>query len=259
MKQTVLFWILAVVITVASAVYQRLTGPTYPLSGTITLAGGHQVSYMLDRSHAGSDNAPVSILTGDSSIAGTLVWRPYKSSEEWQTSVMSADGPMLRGELPVQAPMKKIEYRVVLTGGGQTTSLPPEGPLMMRFKDSVPLWVIIPHVLVMFLAMLLATRTGLEAFAGQPSITRLTNWTLGSLFVGGFVLGPLATHYAFGLWWTGWPVGADITDNKTLIAFVVWAIAWAIIRRVKNPKPWVLAAALVMLAVFLIPHSVSSN
>ena len=170
MKQTVLFWILAIIITVASAIYQRLTGPTYPLAGSVKLANGHEVSYSLDRSHAGGDNALVTVHTKDTSIAGTLMWRPYQSSGEWQTSLMHYDGGMLRGELPAQSPMEKIEYQIALSFDAQGAILPLGGPLMMRFKNTVPLWVIVPHVLVMFAAMLLATRTGLEVFAKQPSL-----------------------------------------------------------------------------------------
>lgn len=259
MKRSVLFWILAVIITIASAVYQRLTGPTYPLAGAVKLPNGQEVSFSLQRTHAGTDAAPVSLLTQDSAIGGTLMWRSYRSSEEWQTSPMQYDGAMLRGEMPARAALEKIEYQIALHVDGQEKLLPLGGPLMMRFKGAVPLWVLIPHVLVMFAAMLLATRTGLEVFSAQPSIARFVNWTVVSLFVGGFIMGPLATYYAFDLWWTGWPVGSDITDNKTLIAFVVWVITWAVSTRVKNPKPWVFAAAVVMLIVFMIPHSISTN
>jgi len=255
----VLFWILAVLITIASAVYQRLTGPTYPLAGAVKLASGHEVSFSLQRTHAGKDTAPVSVLTQDSAITGTLMWRSYRSSEQWETAAMHYDGAMLRGEIPARAPLEKIEYQIALSVDGQETLVPLGGPLMMRFKGVVPLWVLIPHVLVMFAAMLLATRTGLEVFAAQASIARFVDWTVISLFIGGFVMGPLATYYAFDLWWTGWPVGNDITDNKTLIAFAVWVIAWAVSKRVNNPKPWVFAAAVVMLIVFLIPHSISAN
>jgi len=31
-------WVLAFIITIAAAVYQRATGPTYPVSGKISLA-----------------------------------------------------------------------------------------------------------------------------------------------------------------------------------------------------------------------------
>lgn len=259
MKRSVLFWILAVIITVASAIYQRLTGPTYPLAGAVKLPNGQEVSFSLQRTHGGGGAAPVSVLTRDSAIAGTLMWRSYRSSEEWQTAAMQYDGAMLRAEMPARPPLEKVEYQISLSVDGQATLLPLGGPLMMRFKGEVPLWVLIPHVLVMFAAMLLATRTGLEVFAAERSIARFVNWTVISLFVGGFVMGPLATYYAFDLWWTGWPVGNDITDNKTLIAFAVWVIAWAVSKRAKNPKPWVFAAAVVMLIVFMIPHSISAN
>jgi len=259
MKRSVLFWILAVAITIASAVYQRLTGPTYPLAGAMKLANGHEVSFSLQRTHAGGDPAQVAVLTHDSAIGGTLMWRSYRSAEPWQTSAMQYDGAMLRGEMPARSALEKIEYQIALNAEGQETLLPQGGPLMMRFKGEVPLWVLIPHVLVMFAAMLLATRTGLEVFAPQASIARFVNWTVISLFIGGFVMGPLATYFAFDLWWTGWPVGNDITDNKTLIAFVVWVITWAVSKRVSNPKPWVFVAAIVMLIVFMIPHSISSN
>ncbi len=259
MKQSTLFWILAIIITIASAIYQRLTGPTYPLAGTVKLPTGQEVSYRLDRSHAGLDDAAVTILTHDSSITGQLMWRPYGSSDQWQASPMQYDDGMLEGEIPHQAPMEKVEYQVTVAAQGQQMIIPLGGPLVMRFKDEVPLWVIIPHVIVMFAAMLLSTRAGFEVFAKEPAVRKLADWTLISLFVGGFVMGPLATYHAFGLWWTGWPVGNDITDNKTLIAFVIWALAWLIARRAKNPKPWIFAAAVVMLLVFLIPHSISGN
>ena len=259
MKRSVLFWILAVIITIGSAVYQRLTGPTHPLAGAVKLPNGHEVSFSLQRTHAGSGTAPVSVLTQDSAIAGKLMWRTYRSSEQWQTSAMLHDGGMLRAEMPARAPLQKIEYQVMLNLDGQETLLPLGSPVVMRFKGNVPLWVLIPHVIVMFAAMLIATRTGLEAFSAQPSITRFVNWTVVSLIIGGFIMGPLATYYAFNLWWTGWPVGDDITDSKTLAAFVVWVATWAIVKWVKNPKPWVFAAAVVMLIVFMIPHSISAN
>ena len=38
MKKT-LFWITAVLITVAAAMYQRMTGPTYPEKTSVTVEG----------------------------------------------------------------------------------------------------------------------------------------------------------------------------------------------------------------------------
>jgi hypothetical protein len=61
--------------------------------------------------------------------------------------------------------------------------------------------------------------------------------------------------FAFGSLWTGFPFGYDLTDNKTLIAFIGWVIALIAGRKGKPARGWVLAAAILLLIVFLIPHS----
>ncbi|MBI4877207.1 MAG: hypothetical protein HY822_21445, partial [Acidobacteria bacterium] len=83
-----------------------------------------------------------------------------------------------------------------------------------------------------------------------------TLWTVGFLLVGGMILGPVVQKYAFDAFWTGWPFGHDLTDNKTAVAFVAWVGAWVASARSRNPRRWMVFAALVTLAVFLIPHSV---
>jgi hypothetical protein len=125
----------------------------------------------------------------------------------------------------------------------------------IRFRGDVPPWVLVPHIFFMFLAMFLSTRAGLEVFSPRPRFKGLTWGTLATLFIGGMAIGVFVTHYAFGEWWTGFPVGNDITDSKTLIAFVGWLAAALAVGRSKLEKAWVVLAALVMLAVFAIPHS----
>ena len=51
-------WVLSVVITVASAGYQRRTGPTYALDGTAAI-GGQTIDWSLGRSHGGDGDQPV--------------------------------------------------------------------------------------------------------------------------------------------------------------------------------------------------------
>jgi hypothetical protein len=104
--------------------------------------------------------------------------------------------------------------------------------------------------------MLLSTRTGLEIFRKEKdNLLKLTYWTLGFLLIGGFVLGPAVQLYAFDAWWTGFPFGTDLTDNKTLIALIVWLTAFFMYKRTTRPRVWAFAAAVVMMIIFLIPHS----
>ena len=111
------------------------------------------------------------------------------------------------------------------------------------------------HIILIFGAMLLSTRTGLEFFNPEPKIRLLAFWTVGFLFVGGAILGPLVQYYAFGIFWSGWPVGIDLTDNKTAIALIGWIIVAVFLPRLKRPKAWALGAAILLTLVYLIPHS----
>jgi hypothetical protein len=61
--------------------------------------------------------------------------------------------------------------------------------------------------------------------------------------------------YAFNSYWTGWPFGGDLTDNKTALAFLGWVCALVALYRSKRPRAWALGAAIFLLLVYLIPHS----
>ncbi len=68
------------------------------------------------------------------------------------------------------------------------------------------------------------------------------------------ILGPLVQKYAFGELWTGVPFGWDLTDNKTLIAFIFWILAVVMNRKKERPL-YTALAAVVLLLVYSIPHS----
>jgi hypothetical protein len=169
---------------------------------------------------------------------------------------MAFQDGQLSAELPHQPPAGKIMYRVILTSPeGQPTELTSE-PVIIRFKGDVPAAVLIPHIILMFAAMLLSTRTGLEALARGPGTRGMTLWTVILLFGGGLILGPVVQKYAFGAIWTGWPFGHDLTDNKTVVAFAAWLIALIRVWKRSDRRLSVIVASVVLLAIYLIPHSV---
>jgi hypothetical protein len=249
-----LLWLLAFLITASTAVYQRMTGPTYPISGKTTI-GNTQIKYELLRTHETGKDCPVQIEVQNPGITGEVLYKRHKTSDLWSSIPMEREDNSLIGYLPSQPPAGKLQYKVTLTHQGEETSLTGENPVIIRFKGAVPNWVLIPHVIVMFMAMLFSARAGLEALKPKSNPRKLALWTTGLLFVGGFILGPLVQKFAFGALWTGFPFGYDLTDNKTLIAFIGWIIALIAGRGGKPARGWVLAAAILLLIVFLIPHS----
>ena len=255
MKKSILLWLIAFVLTVITAVYQRMTGPTYPVSGEVTFEGEH-IEYKLPRSHGGEGDHKIEIEINDNSTEGKLLWKRYKTSDDWSTVEMVKDGNKLIASLPHQPPAGKLVYHIALQKNNQIIKLPKDGEVIIRFKGDVPIYFLIPHIIFIFGAMLLSTRTGLEYFNAGMKFKSLTIFTFIFLIVGGFILGPIIQYYAFGAFWTGFPFGHDLTDNKVLIGFIGWLLALIALYKFKNPKRWIIFASILMFVIFLIPHSV---
>ena len=240
-------WLLAVIITLALSVYQRRTGPTNPKRITIELNGE---SYPVKLPRSGVRNDAIVSLKGlPEGTEAQIHYRRFPTSDGYTTVDFRWNGNELQATLPVQPVAGKLQY--YLTVGGK--DYPADAPVLIRFRNDVPAGVLIPHILFMFAAMLFAVYTLLlvltrKKYKGWLIVTAIT------LFIGGFILGPLVQHVAFGPWWTGFPFGTDLTDNKTLISFLFFIAALATLKWKYNK--WMVAlAVLVMLAVFTIPHS----
>jgi hypothetical protein len=243
---------LALLITLASAVWQRRSGPTYPVDGCVAV-GGRAVDLKLTRTHGGPGDQPVRVAAPDATITGAVAFRRYPTNDGWTVLPMARAGSDLVAALPHQPPAGKLEYQVRLVNGGESAVFPPR-PAVTRFKGDVPTAILIPHVLCMFLGMLFSTLTGLAAVSGART-RALAFATLGLIAVGGFILGPIVQKAAFGAYWTGVPFGWDLTDNKTLIAGLFWAGAILVQRPGRTARIEILAAAVTTLLVFAIPHS----
>jgi len=251
MKRTFI-WIFAILLTISAAFYQRLTGPTHPQRIAATLSG-QTYNFKLLRSFDGSGDCPIEITVPDPEVSGTLEYRIYLQKADFAQLPMKRDGQLLFASLPHQGMAGKLEYRIILKKGNEQVELNSGIPTVIRFKGYVPSFILIPHILIMLLAMLFSNVAGIFALFKIPSV-KMMKITLGTIFIGGLIMGPLVQKYAFNELWAGVPYGWDLTDNKTLIAFVAWVIA-LLFNWKKESRYWVVAAAVVTLGIFSIPHS----
>ncbi len=254
-KKNWFLWLLSLIITLSSAYYQRATGPTHPLLGKIKIEN-KVFKYKLPRTHGGNDAQAVSIIMPKKSISGFLVWKRYKTNDNWNYDSLKRSGDTLTAFLPGQPPAGKLEYYLKLEDNGNEYIIPEENIVVIRFKGKVPTGILIPHILAMFLVMLFSTRAGLEIISRSGKVKAYVYWTLGFLIIGGFIFGPLVQKFAFGELWAGIPFGWDLTDNKTLISLVGWLIVLWAFRKTKYPERWALFGAIITFVIFLIPHSV---
>jgi hypothetical protein len=254
MNRSWALWLLAFLVTAGSAIFQRMTGPTYPVRGA-TEVGGSPVVFKFDRAHRGAGDHLVRVNAPDPAVTGSLYWKRHPIDTEWNILPMARRGAVLEAALPHQPPAGKLDYLVLLSKGSVNRLATDGVATVIRFRGDVPAPVLAVHVIGIFSAMLVSTRAGLEALAGRPALKKYTLWTIGLLLVGGMILGPVVQKYAFGAFWTCWPLGHDLTDNKTAVAFLAWLAAWAALNRAANPRRWMAGAAAVTFLIFLIPHS----
>lgn len=253
MKMNRILWLIALLLTLVLAIYQRLTGPTYPIKGQQILSGT-EIRYKLYRSWTSHQPLPVRVAgEGIASMRLHYCRYPLIAGEEWSIVQMVTHDGAFQAFIPGQPAAGKVAYKVEVISPGNVNWLAQGKPVVARFKNEMPAWLLILHVVFMFAAMMLAFRAGLEALRPGGSWQRFIPWTLAVTALGGLILGPLVQKYAFGAYWTGFPVGSDLTDTKILFVFFFWLAAFFLRRR---SRWWTVAAMLLMVAVYLIPHSV---
>ena len=246
-------WIFALLLTLAAAFYQRQTGPTLPVTTAIN-TGIQKFPVEFPRSFAGKGDCPIVIRISDISVKGFLSYRKYPTRDSMTKVTLVRQGDQLVAKLPNQPPAGKIEYKVELEKDGTSLVIDPETPIVIRFRGEVPATVLIPHIILMFLAMFFSNVTGIYAIFRIRHYRYLALVTFAILFVGGMVFGPIVQKYAFHEWWAGVPYGWDLTDNKTLIAVLAWLLAVVMIRK-RSAAYWIILASLITIAIFTIPHS----
>ncbi|OGR40898.1 MAG: hypothetical protein A2X35_02915 [Elusimicrobia bacterium GWA2_61_42] len=247
------FWVLSFLITLSFAVFQRMTGPTYPVKGGAVDGTGIS-GYRLPRScTTGGDDCRVRV-NYKGPLQGRVEWRRYRTTDAVQVSPLEFKDGLLFFLLPSQPPAGKLEYRVFVEHPSGERELSP-GPVVTRFKGPVPAWALTPHIIFIFLFMFFSVRIAFTALVEQTPLKHAVVINLAFLLLGGFLFGPLVQYYAFGQAWTGFPFGYDLTDNKTLLMLLAWLPAlWSVLKD-RPARRRVLLAFAVTAAVYLVPHS----
>ncbi len=276
-----LLWVVAFVLMAAAVIYQRSTGPTYPKRGAITVEG-QEWKYRLVRSEETIRHAQVVLPSPSSGVQATLHWRRYPTQDDFtavqlafaadvEVDKLDTVGGMV-ADLPKQPAAGKLEYYLEVEADGKSLRIPEitsetepgEENIVLRYKDPVPGSVLWPHIIFMIFSFLIGMRAFFAALVDPINMRKLAWFTLFCLTVGGMVLGPIVQKYAFGHYWTGFPYGSDLTDNKHLIQWIVWILACGVIGFKAKPKEGVgravvAVAAVVMIGVYLIPHSMRGS
>ncbi len=267
MTKKILLWVLAVLLALTAMIYQRSTGPTYEYKGYLE-HHGKSYKYELLRSQETTQGAKITLpMIEGANYSATLHYKRYLTKDPISTKDFKLDeNKQLMAQLPLQPAAGKMEYFITGSIDGAGFNIPGKEAdrIILRYKDPVPDYILIPHVTLMILVIIFGIRAGLSAIFDSNTMRRWTLIAFTAMTVGGMILGPLVQKSAFGEYWTGFPFGGDFTDNKMLIMWLVWAFALTVIgfkpkKKENISRSTVILAAVVMMVVYLIPHSMGGS
>jgi hypothetical protein len=214
--------------------------------------------------------------SGDIAEPGVFLY--YKSEQELFVVV-----PMQRfeegqyfGNIPAHERGSLIKYYVEGRAGQDlVVQVPAEGRPRFEFyfKGTPNRYVLIAHIAVIFAALFFFILAGYFAYRGLKErraslhVPRLGLVGAVLFFIASIPLGMIVAYHTYGKLWTGFPVGNDLTDNKSLVILLYWAAATFFYRGSalrKDPGsdilpgraiPYVYIVGFMITAVlFLIPH-----
>jgi hypothetical protein len=250
MKQSIILWTAAVVITFVAGFLQSRLSSEYPVSGSFGIEG-KETGYKLDRVYYGNDDYKFFLRTeSDSSLTGKVYWKTEGSSS-WNSSTLNKKGEIISGSIPRSGPGTKVSYYVELNYKGKDYFIPGKNEsVTMTFYGKVPGSISFFYWATLLGAVLLAVRTGLEYFRYPGNLKKIEVFTLIAVISNVFVFNSVRMTYKLGSVGKSVVSISDMFPVSSVLLLAVWIIATALIFNTKNFRIWAPAAALVTLLIF---------
>lgn len=198
--------------------------------------------------------------------------RPYSFSE-----MSPLEGGRYFGAIPPYSRGDKLEYYIeARTASDMVTRVPAKEKresFVVTVKGRPNRYVLIAHVVFVFIALFFFIFCGYLSYRALQHrrsllyIPRIAFLGTAAFFVASIPLGMLVAYQTYGKPWTGFPVGGDLTDNKSLAILIYWTVCAVLYRGSlwrKDPSqdllpmvtlPYVhLAGTVITVVLFVLPH-----
>lgn len=253
MKNTIILWASAAILTFFTGFIQNRTSWEYPISGTIGIEG-KKVSYLLEKVHRAKGNHFIVLRTDIKNLAGILKWKKLDEHAHWQTDTMSYSDLKLSGMIPSQDAQTEVEYNISLWHNEKESFIPSNGYHTVKFLGAVPLSITIHYYLTLFAGLLLAFRAGLEIFHIKPRLRLYSIFSLISFFSCALIFAPVQKTYELGAIGKSIPPIENIFEIWLLMIVIVWIVNLILISSTKSSKLIVIVSVIVTLILFFMQN-----
>lgn len=251
MKQQIILWAGAFVITVVASVLLRTIDPEKPVTGTVQF--GHQkVSYKFDRVYRSDDDYRVMLFSDINDLNATLEYRPAGSDSEWTKTDMKLLNGILTANIPKHPTMSKVDYKVILNYQGQSFTVPSDKGLVIKFLGRVSPQIMAWYYIALFGGIFLSMRIGLEYFNENEKIKKLSFFAFISFFFYAMLLIPVKRTYELSALGKSIPQITQLFTVGGVAIMILWIAGIISFFNVKNRKLMALSVAVLTLLVFII-------
>ncbi len=254
MKQLLILWFGAALLTFLAGFIQSGLSPYYPITGTFGIEG-EKVSYQLEKIFRGNDDYKIKILADIDSLKGILYWREKKSNSSWNEIKMNPAPKILEAELPHLTPQKESEYYIKVFYKDKEYRIPGDRIITIKFLGKVPTTIMNLDIFFILLGLLLSTRTGLEYFNEKPKTKKLSLIAFFFFFASAIVITPFRKTYELNAINHNVPTITQLYEIKPLILLAIWSIAVFLIFRSKNSNLYAIIFASITILTFILIKS----
>jgi hypothetical protein len=269
--------IISVLLTIVLLGISRRASTRHPQEIVAEIGGVNITHTTVTESKIGQmKTVELSLSGGDMASVQGILYYYYDNEPEQSVTMDNQNSGKLTAKLPPGDIGKQLRYRVGITQHGIVAgSIPLTGTpgYLVKYKGDVSVFVLIPHILLMFASVFfafIAMFLGFDLLSGSAKVKPPAGAALMALLcgvIGGVIIGIKVSHDVFGgFGWGGWPIGNDITDTKTEIYLLFWLITIILgwgglsgknMTLSKKGFGWmIMISFLVTMAAFLIPHSI---
>ena len=249
MKQSIILWISAAIITFLTGYFQSRTSSYYPISGTFGI-DGQKVSYHLKKIHNSSEDFKLIIRSDRKDLRGAVLWRNENFQTEWQIDSMQFVNESLVAVIPKQNPLTKVEYKIILNHNNKEFFIPAAQCVEVLFLGIVPFSISLHYYLTLFAGMLLSIRTGLESFNTRPRLRLYSIFTFISFFSCALIFAPVKKAYEMGIIGKSVPPISEIFEVWLLLLLLLWIAAVIVISYVNKKKIYALGFSIISIIIF---------
>jgi hypothetical protein len=263
MKKNIILWLGAAIITFLAGYMHNATGLDYPVSGTIGIEG-KMVTFKFDKIYRGNDSYKVLIRSDIKDVKAFLLWRNSEFLQlapgiqksipsPWHKEIMSDSGSFILGKIPKHPPESQAAYRVELDYGGKQYFLPENRPVTIKFLGFVNSSVMNIFYFILFGGLILAVRSGVEAFNDNRRIGMYTIFTLIFFFLYAICVVPLKRSYELNAINHFVPTINSIVTYQSLSLFILWIIGLVLIFNFKGNRiiPLVISSLTIIIYIVL--------